>query len=702
MIAIARNSILRPCVGTLLSVVAFTAVIGATGCGDVGQPVELAIVNANVVPMDTERVLENQTILIDSGRIVAIGPAGELSASGAAEVVDAQGGYVVPGLADMHVHVWSQQDLVPHVANGITLVRNMWGQPLLLDLRARVAAGDILGPTIVTAGPIVDGEPPIWDGSDVAATPEDARRIVAEQKAAGYDFIKVYNRVPDDALEAIVEEARSQGMPVAGHVPDAIPLERALELGFGTIEHLTGFARATRTEGGVSADGRASLTASRSLASGDIEWAQVFDPARLDEVTRAAAQSATYQVPTLIVNRRIWTSRRQAGELMQRPGVRYMSPAAVASWNPDTDFRLRGLPDEDLETVQILFDESLRRVAALHEAGVPILAGTDAPNPHVLHGWSLHEELALLHEAGLSNFEALVAATRAPAEFLGTPGEFGTVQVGRRADLVIARGNPLDDLSALGSPVGVVLRGEWHSRAELDAALQDVAAAYATPSDWFAGLELNTTSVNGGEIAEYRIRFNDAEIGAVRTATGMTGDTASAVAAQSVFSVGDRVVNDCTMRYGADGTFASADCTLTDSRGEHRFEIAVVDGNVVLTGTDPAGDDISSSIPADGSPLVMLGTIAPGLRAIATRFGSLAVGETASATVIALDTQSGTLRLVPEAWTIERAPDNDGHIVLHGNATGTLGNYDVEIESTGGTLERAVLRYQMGVMVMSR
>jgi imidazolonepropionase-like amidohydrolase len=682
--------------------VAVIAAMSVAGCGDAGPPVELAIVNANVVPMDTERVVENQTILIDSGRIVAIGPAGEVSAGGASEVVDAQGGWVVPGLADMHVHVWSQQDLVPHVANGVTLVRNMWGQQLLLDLRRRVAAGEILGPTIITAGPIVDGEPPIWDGSAVAATQEDGRRIVAEQKAAGYDFIKVYNRVPADALEAIVEEAREQGMPVAGHVPDAVSLERALELRLATIEHFTGFARATRTEGGVSAEGRLSLVAARSLASGDVDWADVFDPSKLGAVARLAAVGETYQVPTLIVSKRIRTSRRQAAELMQRPGVRFMSPAALASWNPDTDFRLRGLPDEDLEAMQILFEEDLRRVAAVHEAGVPILAGTDAPNPHVLHGWSLHEELALLHQAGLSNFEALVAATRAPAEFLGTPDDFGTVQVGRRADLVLARGNPLDDLSALASPAGVVLRGEYYSRAELDSALVEVAAAYATPSDWFAGLELNTASGNGGDIAEYRIRFNDAEIGAVRSATAIVGDTARVVGAQSVFAAGDRVINDCALRYRVDGTFATARCTLTDTRGEHRFEIAFVDGNVVLTGTDPEGDNIAASIPADGPPLVMLGTMAPGLGAIATRFGSLAIGETASATVIALDTQSGEFRLVPEAWTIERAPDTDGRITLSGNATGALGSYKVEIESAGLLLERAVLSYQMGVMTIQR
>jgi imidazolonepropionase-like amidohydrolase len=678
------------------------AAVLCVACSEPGPPVDLAIINANVVPMDTERVLEDQTILIADGQIVAMGPTGEVNAGGAADTVDAAGAWVVPGLADMHVHVWGSQDLVPHVANGVTLVRNMWGQPTLLDLRARVAAGEVLGPTIITAGPIVDGDPPIWDGSDVAASPDDGRRVVAAQKAAGYDFIKVYNRLPADALEAIVEEARAQEMPVAGHVPDAIPLERALELRFATVEHLTGFSRSIRAEGGPSADGRASLTTARALANGEVEWSDVYDPGRLAEVARVAAQSGTFQVPTLIVSKRIRTSRRQAVELMQRPGVRFMSPAALASWNPDTDFRLRGLSDEDLETMQILFEEDLRRVAALHEAGVPILAGTDAPNPHVLHGWSIHEELALLHEAGLSNFEALVAATRAPAEFLGTPDAFGTIQVGRRADLVIASGNPLDDLSALASPVGVVLRGDWHPREELDAALEAVAVAYATPSDWFAGLDMPSPAVESETTAEYDFDFNGTVIGAVRTASGPLADTAHAVAAQAIFAAGDRVINDCALRYRSDGSLASGRCVLTDSRGEHRFDVAVTGGNVVLTGTDPQGDAITAEIPADGNPLVILGTMAPGLGAIATRFGSLAVGESASVTVITLDTQSGDLRLVPEAWSVERAPDNDGHIVLRGSATGALGNYTVEIESDGAVLTHAVLRYQMGVLTIAR
>jgi imidazolonepropionase-like amidohydrolase len=687
----------------LLVPIGLVAQVTVAGCGDTGQPVELAFVNVNVVPMDMERVLENQTILIDSGRIVAIGPAEEVSACGATKVVDAQGGYIVPGLADMHVHVWSRQDLVPHVANGVTLVRNMWGHPLLLDLRARVAAGEILGPTIITAGPIVDGDPPTWDGSEAASTAEDGRRIVAKQKAAGYDFIKVYSGLRGEVLDAIVEEARARGIPVAGHVPQAVTLERALELHLATIEHLTGFATATMAEGRSQPQDLAGRIAlARSIESGELELSDIFDPARVSAVASLAAQSETWQVPTLVVNNRIFTSRRQARELLQRPDVRYMSPTALASWNPDTDFRLQGVSDGDLEAMQIMFEALLEWVAALHEAGVPILTGTDAPNPHVLHGYSIHEELALLHEAGLSNFEALVAATRAPAEFLGTPDEFGTVQVGRRADLVLAGGNPLDDLSALASPVGVVLRGAYHSRDQLDAALEEVAASYETPSDWFAGLELNAPTSNAGSTVEYRIHFNDAEIGAARIAKGMLGDTGSAVAAQSVFAFGDRVINDCAVSYRADGTFTIARCTLTDARGQHSFEVAVANGKVVLTGTDAEDNDIAATIPAGDSPLVMLGTIAPGLASIATRFDSLAVGESASATVIALDTQSGELRLVPEAWTIERAADNNGRTVLRGTATGALGNYTVEIEAGGGSIERAVLTYQMGVLSIGR
>jgi hypothetical protein len=191
-------------------------------------------------------------------------------------------------------------------------------------------------------------------------------------------------------------------------------------------------------------------------------------------------------------------------------------------------------------------------------------------------------------------------------------------------------------------------------------------------------------------------------IGAVRTASGPLADTAHAVAAQAIFAAGDRVINDCALRYRSDGSLASGRCVLTDSRGEHRFDVAVTGGNVVLTGTDPQGDAITAEIPADGNPLVILGTMAPGLGAIATRFGSLAVGESATVTVITLDTQSGDLRLVPEAWSVERAPDNDGHTVLRGSATGALGNYTVEIESEGAVLTRAVLRYQMGVMTIAR
>ena len=663
--------------------------------------VDLAIVGANVIPMDSTRVLVDQTLLIDSGRIVAMGPSREVNASGARQVVDAGGDYVVPGLADMHVHLSSEKDLVLYVANGVTLVRNMWGSPAHLDYRKRVEAGELLGPTIVTAGPLVDGDPPIWDGSAVARTPEEGRRIVREQQAAGYDFIKVYSRLDPATFEAILDEAHKRGIPAAGHVPDVVPLEQALRAGMASIEHLTGFSQATAGKAAPHDFAEATALA-RRVEAGEVPWSDVYDPARLAAVVQLAASSGTWQVPTLIVNERIRTSRRQARALLERPEVRFMSPTTVASWNPDTDFRLRGITDEQLEATQIFSRERLHEVAALHAAGVRILAGTDAPNPHVLYGFSLHEELALLHEAGLSRFDALVAATRGPAEFLGLADVFGTVQVGRRADLVLAEGNPLDDLSVLKNPVGVVLRGAWHPRAELQADLEEVAASYAVPADWFAGIDTMALPAEVDAAAEYRFDYNGAEIGAVRIRSGPRPGGGRIVAAQSVRIMDERVTSECTIRQADDGSFAGASCIQRDSRGEHSFQVSVADGKVVLDGKRASGEPIADTVALGGPAVIELDPLVPGLGPVVRQAAGLAVGGTTRIDVIALDNASGAFRLVPEAWSLVREPDRDAHRVIRADVHGEIGDYSVEIEADGGSVSRAVFTYQMGVLTVRK
>src|SRR5262245_37317727 len=201
----------------------------------------LAIVGATVVPMDRAGSLPDQTVLVADGRITALGPAGELAVPAGSTVIDGHGRWLMPGLVDMHVHSWFESELTLDLANGVTTIRNMFGSPVQVAWRDEVAAGTRLGPSIVTAGPIVDGSPPVWPGSLVVITPEDARNAVQAHVDGHYDFVKVYDRLTPEAYDAVVAAAKAANLPVFGHVPERVGLYAVLASGQRTLEHMFGF-----------------------------------------------------------------------------------------------------------------------------------------------------------------------------------------------------------------------------------------------------------------------------------------------------------------------------------------------------------------------------------------------------------------------------------------------------------------------------
>jgi imidazolonepropionase-like amidohydrolase len=444
---------------------------------------DLAFVDVSVLPMTSEVVLERRTVLVRDGTIVAIAPSGEIAFGDRAITVPGDGRFLIPGLADMHVHILDPSALDLFVGHGITLVRNMWGAPNHLQWREQIESRERLGPRIVTAGAIVDGVPPIWEGSVGVA---DAAAAIAEmdaQKAAGYDFLKIYERLPAEAFDAIASHSREIGLPYAGHVPQAVAIDHAMRSGMRTIEHLTGWDDATAVTGSefesvvATDDLLAQFVAwtaiGTRLQSGQLRWEDVVDPAKRDAIAALAAETDVWHVPTLVVLERISTSRRQAETRLAEPAMRYISPQVLTLWNPENDFR-RQFSDDQLEALRILFMESLVRVKALHDAGANLLAGTDTPNPWVVPGIGLHQELALLVEAGLSPYDALVMATRAPAEFLHDDS-FGTIAEGQRADLVLLEANPFENIGATREIAGVAMQNRWLPRSELDAMLDRVA-----------------------------------------------------------------------------------------------------------------------------------------------------------------------------------------------------------------------------------
>ncbi len=427
-----------------------------------------AFVDVTVVPMDSERVLRDQIVLVGEGRILEIGSSKVVRVPPGAHRIDAQGLFLLPGLADMHVHLVEGEVYFPlFLANGITTVRNMAGGPEMSALRDRVKRGVLIGPTIYTAGPILDGSPPVWEGSDVAITPEQARSAVEKQKNASYDFLKVYDNLLAAAYDAILQAAAQAHMPVAGHVPPHVGLQRVLDAHQRSIEHLTGYfewLQNDRSPFKQSNEGEAFPHPAHLLAKRQalVNW---LDESRIRQIAEATAKAGTWNVPTLVAWRNM-TPHTELEAAWKRPGTRYATSMLHEWWNSHT-----GYSSEDWAAKRRGDTVRLKLTKALHHAGARLLVGTDTPHPFVVPGFSVHEELSNFVEAGLSPYGALKAATVDAAEFVGAAGEFGVVKSGARADLILVEGNPLEDVKNASRIVGVMVRGHWLSREALQRSL---------------------------------------------------------------------------------------------------------------------------------------------------------------------------------------------------------------------------------------
>lgn len=406
----------------------------------------VAVVGVNLLPMDTDRVLRDQTVVIQDGRIARMGPSDSVRVPASAGRVAGDGRYLLPGLADMHVHLFSADELPFYLRYGITLVRNMWGWDLHREIQGEIEVGSMIGPRIVTSGPIVDGDPPRLRGSSVVTTPAEAWAEVARQARHGFDGIKVYDGIPAVAAEAIYAAASSHGFPVWGHVPESVGLFGALVGGQRSLEHLHGYPAVI-------------------MEDSTARWAGPIDPPRLARAVRTTRRFDAWNVPTLVVLERDEMTAAEQEDFLSRP---------LVSLLPETYRRfccsqIDDPADDPPDGVRERWRENRRAVvAALAGAGARLLVGSDTGNRFVLPGTSYHEELRLLERAGLSNYEVLRAATRDAAEFLGRLGDLGTVTVGKRADLLLVEGDPRSDLGALRDPVGVFMDGRWLPRRHLE------------------------------------------------------------------------------------------------------------------------------------------------------------------------------------------------------------------------------------------
>ncbi len=427
-----------------------------------------ALTHVTVIDPHSGRVLPDMTVVIRGDRIAGVhhGPAPH-----GTTVVDLRGRFVLPGLADMHAHAQAEGiDPALNIANGVTTVRDMAGSPLARDWRDRIEAGTLLGPRYVLGSRIVDGAPSIWDPAflDVVqvADARQARDAVRREQAAGADFIKVYSRLSRPAYRAIAAEAHRRGIPFAGHCPDEVPLEEAADLGQASVEHLfwTPFDT-SREEARIRAD-----IARIHLEPGDysgwfaaihpLEWtaANTYSSAKARRLYGKLARRRTRQVPTLAMHRGLDLARTL--DIHADPRNRYLPASALGSMEfALAEFYLADRPVETDAEWAAMFGHRLRTVGEMHEHGVPIMTGTDTGTVAVYPGFSVHDELALLVEAGLSPMAALHAATAEPARFLGT--DTGRVAAGHAADLVVLDADPLLDITDTTAVSGVVVRGRY-------------------------------------------------------------------------------------------------------------------------------------------------------------------------------------------------------------------------------------------------
>jgi hypothetical protein len=431
-------------------------------------PGDIAFVHASVVTMHGDEILRDRVVVVRGSQIVSVSPRDGVTMPEGVTQIDAHGGYLLPGLADMHVHINGSEDLTLFIAAGVTTVRNMAGSPLIISGRAQIERGEVFGPTIVTAGPIVDGDPPIWPGSTVLTNEADAERVVVEQQKAGYDFIKVYSKLPAPAYRALASAAKQHQMSFAGHVPTSIPLREALSSGQRSIEHLEGYLPALLKDG---------VTPGRmgSLIKLIVFLAENVDDKKLPAVVRDTAASSTWNCPTLVIRDRLGRMDDPAALARSVRWAEYVSSWRRARWDPKADFRLASNTPADFVAFRKATLVHDRIVAALYAAGAKLLVGTDVGNPFTVAGASLHDELELFVHAGVPRAATLRAATAGAAEFLGRPGAFGVIAPGARADIVLSSTNPLEGPIAI-PPSGVMLRGTWLDQARLQAALDGLLA----------------------------------------------------------------------------------------------------------------------------------------------------------------------------------------------------------------------------------
>jgi imidazolonepropionase-like amidohydrolase len=450
----------------------------------------VALTHVTVIDVSSGQAESDRTVVLEGEHIVSVGSGP--AAGPIARTIDLGGKYVIPGLWDMHVHFATPPFGKLFVANGVTGVRVMWGNPRWDEpgterahfrMRERFDAKSEVGPRMVIASQLLDGPKSIWPTSVVLATSNEGRKAVDDAKKEGVDFIKVYSLLPRDVYMAIADESKKQGLPFAGHVPEAVSVGEASDAGQKSIEHLTGMNVACSSRElelrkrqadfptkPHSPEERAAFKRKQTALA-----IASYDASRANALFAKFVANGTWQVPTFTVLHAL--ANLDDPSLVNDPRLRYIPTFIKETWDPKEDFRMMDKKGEDYALARKDLERAVELVRAMNKAGVGLLAGTDEPNPYCMAGFSLHDELGWMVKAGLTPLEALRTATTGPAKFLGTTGKLGAVAKGMVADLVVLDADPRADIANTRKIAAVVSRGAYYERAQLDAMLEEAGRA---------------------------------------------------------------------------------------------------------------------------------------------------------------------------------------------------------------------------------
>ena len=429
---------MRPAIRICLVLVA--AVTGFASA----QDQVIAFTNVNVVPMDRDRVLANQTVIVRNGTIAELGPAARITVPANAQRVDGTGKYLMPGLAEMHGHltvpgnVYAPENvLFLYVAAGVTTVRGMQGNPAHLDLRKKVMSGELIGPHLYLSSPPLSGN----NVPDVATAVQKVR----EAKAAGFDHLKVHEGLTREVYDAIARTAREVGLEWGGHISQFVGVRHALAAKQSTIDHLDDYIEA-------------------------IDSSEANIP-KIAQETRAAGVAVVPTMPLWEVIRGLHTPE----SMNDRPELRYAPPQTRAQWVNQARGAQANFPPAVRER-EIAFRNKILK--GLSDGGVLILLGSDAPQAYSVPGFSIQREMETMVKAGMTPFQVLQSGTVNVAKFYDAEKTTGTVAVGKRADLILLDANPLQDIRNVANKSGVMIHGKWHDRASIQKRLDQIAEAY--------------------------------------------------------------------------------------------------------------------------------------------------------------------------------------------------------------------------------